>query len=241
MIARLSSAEALAAVGLMLACGLTATAQPAGQAKEASPSMQGFSMNRDEPVRIESNSLEVRDKIRQATFIGDVKLTQGETILKCRILVVFYEDTAGPKKGGTQGATASAKHVAPQGAQPQAQKNSSQQIKRAEAKGDVLVIQKDQTASGENGVFDLKSNTVTLTGNVVVTQGQTVMRGEKMVVNLTTGVTNVDSSKGTGGRVELLMQPGASKDAKSSPAPAPSAPAPLAPSKAAPKGPIRIN
>ena len=27
---------------------------------------------------------------------------------------------------------------------------SSQQIKRAEAKGDVFVIQKDQTASGDN-------------------------------------------------------------------------------------------
>ena len=30
--------------------------------------MQGLSMNRDQPVKIESNTLEVRDKIRQATF-----------------------------------------------------------------------------------------------------------------------------------------------------------------------------
>jgi lipopolysaccharide export system protein LptA len=223
MIARVSTAQALAGIGLMLACVLTATAQPAGQ--QSSTSMQGFSMNRDQPVRIESNSLEVRDKIRQATFSGDVKLTQGDTTLKCKTLVVFYEDTAGPSKKATT--------PAPQGAPPQAQKNSSQQIKRAEAKGDVFVVQKDQTASGENGVFDLKSNTVTMTGNVVVTQGQTVMRGEKMVVDLTTGITNVTSK----GRVEFLTNPGASKDAKASPAPAP----PPAATKAAPKGPIRIN
>ena len=156
---------------------------------------------------------------------------QGDTILKCKTLVVFYEDTAGP---GKKAAPAPAPSP---GAQPQAQK-SGQQIKRAEAKGDVFVIQKDQTASGENGVFDLKSNTVTMTGNVVVTQGLSVMRGEQMVVNLTTGVTTVTSK----GRVEFLTNPGASKDAKSSPAPTPApTPAPPVATKAAPKGPIRIN
>jgi lipopolysaccharide export system protein LptA len=79
-----------------------------------------------------------------------------------------------------------------------------------------------------------------MTGNVVVTQGQTVMRGEKMVVDLTTGVTNVTSK----GRVEFMTLPGASKDAKATPAPAPAAPPtpPPAASKAPPpKGPIRIN
>ena len=230
MIAR-TSAQILAGAGVMLACALAATAQPAGQTQQTQPSMQGFSMNRDQPVRIESNSLEVRDKIRQATFIGDVKLTQGETTLKCRTLVVFYEDTP-PKKGAP--------------AAPQA-KGSGQQIKRAEAKGDVFVTQKDQTASGENGVFDLKSNTVTMTGNVVVTQGAAVMRGERMVVDLTTGVTTVASTKGTPdkpGRVEFMTNPGAkdTKDAKGAPAaptPAPASPPPAA--KAAPKGPIRIN
>lgn len=220
MIVRVAPAQALAGVALLLAAVLTAGAQPAGQA-QTSGTMQGMSLERDQPVRIEASTLEVRDKIRQATFSGDVKLTQGDTTLKCKILVVFYEDTAAPKKGA-----------------PQAQKaagTTAQQIKRAEAKGDVFITQKDQTASGENGVFDLKSNTVTMTGNVVVTQGQTVMRGERMVVNLTTGVTTVESSSGKGGgRVELLAQPGA-KDAKTTPAPAPP------PAKQAPRAPIRIN
>ena len=144
-------------IGLTLACVLGAAAQPAGQAQQPSSTTQGLSMDSDQPVRIVSNTLEVRDKIRQATFAGDVKLTQGDTIIKCRVLVVFYEDTAAPtKKGAPPPATA--------GAQP-AQK-SSQKIKRAEAKGDVFVVQKDQTASGDNAVFDVKSNTVVMTGNV---------------------------------------------------------------------------
>jgi lipopolysaccharide export system protein LptA len=222
VILRLSAPQALAGVALALGCTFAATAQPAGQT-QSTTTMQGLQMNRDQPVRIESASLEVRDKQRQATFTGDVKLTQGETTLKCRVLVVFYEDSAAQKKGGAE-----------------AQKSgNSQQIKRAEATGDVFITQKDQTASGESGVFDIKSNSVTLTGNVVVTQGQTVMRGERMVVNLTTGVTKVDSSKGGSGRVEIMLPPGAKQDAKPAPAPAPAAAAP--PAKAAPKGPIKIN
>src|SRR6185369_6325593 len=75
----------------------TAGAQPAAQG-QSSGAMQGFQMNRDQPVKIESNTLEVRDKSRQATFAGSVKLTQGETVLQCQTLVIFYEDTAAPKK-----------------------------------------------------------------------------------------------------------------------------------------------
>jgi lipopolysaccharide export system protein LptA len=195
-------------------------------------------------VRIVSNTLEVRDKIRQATFAGDVKLTQGDTLIKCKVLVVFYEDTAAPtKKGAPPPATAAA--------QP-AQKN--QRIKRAEFKGDVLVIQKDQTASGENGVFETKSNTVVITGNVVVTLGATVLKGDRMVSNLTTGVTNVYSVPVAAGkgesnpprRVEFMTQPGAPKDAKATPVPPPppaGAPPPPSPpsAKVAPKGPLRLN
>ena len=182
--ARRAAAWLPMSIALTLACVLGAAAQPAGQAQQPSSATQGLSMDGDQPVRIESNTLEVRDKIRQATFAGDVKLTQGDTIIKCKVLVVFYEDTAAPSKKSTPPATA--------GAQPQ---KTSQKIKRAECKGDVFVVQKEQNASGENAVFDVKSNTVVMTGNVVVTQGQMVTRGDRMVSNLTTGITNVYSTR----------------------------------------------
>ena len=83
-----------------------------------------------------------------------------------------------------------------------------QQIKRLEARGGVVVTQKTETASGNLGVFDLKSNTVTLTGNVVMTQGKNVLRGEKLVVNLVTGVSRVESGKDGKGRVQGLFMPG---------------------------------
>jgi lipopolysaccharide export system protein LptA len=216
---------------LMLACAAAVAAQPAKQGEQAqqpSGAMQGFSANRDQPVKITSNSLEVRDKMHQATFSGDVKLVQGDTTITCRSLTVFYEESQPTKKGG-----------APDVQGQPGQKQQNTQIKRAEAKGDVLIVQKDQSATGDNGVYDLKSNTMTLTGNVVVTQGTSVMRGERMVVNMATGVTKVDGTR----QIELLMVPGASKDGKSAPATPPAANSqPPAPgTKSAPKGPIRIN
>jgi lipopolysaccharide export system protein LptA len=226
-------APALAGLALVLAAALAASAQPAPQSGSA---MQGLQMNRDQPVRIESNSLEVRDKQRQATFIGKVKLTQGETVLQCDTLVIFYEDpnaAPAPKKGAPPPATA-------QKAGP-----GSQQIKRAEAKGNVLVTQKDQTAKGDNGVFDVKANNILLTGNVVVTQGASVLKGDQMVVNLTTGFTEVKSGK-TSGRVEGLFSPSAAQQQPPSVAPAPQkdakpAPAPPPAAKSAPGAPTRIN
>ena len=233
----------LAGAVLMLSCVLGAVAQPAGQAQQPSSTTQGLSMDSDQPVRIESNTLEVRDKIRQATFAGDVKLTQGDTTIKCKTLVVFYEDTAAPSK----------KNAPPVAAGQPAQKNN-QKIKRAECKGDVFVTQKEQAASGDNAVFEMKSNTVEITGKVVLTQGPTVTRGDRMVSNLTTGITNIYSTpvapSGKGeppkgpGRVEVLMQPGA-KDVKATPVvpaqPAPAAAPPPQATKAAPKGPLRLN
>ncbi len=223
-------------IALTLACVPGAAAQPAAQPPSSGP--QGLSMNGDQPVRIVSNTLEVRDKSRQAIFSGDVKLVQGDTTITCQTLIVFYEDTAAPtKKSAPQAGAAPPK--------------SGQRIKRAEARGEVFVVQKEQTASGDNAVFDVKSNTVVMTGSVVVTQGKMVTRGDRMVSNLTSGVTSVTSnsdaaasSKKPAKQIEVLIEPGA-KDAKASlPAPAPAAPAPAPPpasAKAAPKGPLRLN
>src|ERR1700710_308165 len=58
--------------------------------------MQGFSQNRDQPIQIEAASLEMRDKKKEATFAGNVKVVQGETTLTSKTLVVFYDQGAAP-------------------------------------------------------------------------------------------------------------------------------------------------
>ena len=159
--------------------------------------LQGFSQNRNQPVQIEAASLEVRDKDKVATFSGDVKVKQGDTTMRCQSLLVFYEqgDETGAANGTTKGASKGASKPAPtmQAATPGPE--GQQKIKRLEARGGVVVTQKDQTATGELGIFDMRTNTVTLTGNVTMTQAKNVLRGEKLVVDLTSGVSRVEAGK----------------------------------------------
>ena len=174
----------------------TLNAQPA---KGPPNALQGFSQNRDQPVHIEASTLEVRDKDKVATFSGNVKVTQGDTGLRSKSLMVFYEQE-GDNAGGAEAAkTMQAATPGPDG---------QQKIKRLEARGSVVVTQKEQTATGDLGIFDMKTNTVTLTGNVMMTQGKNVLRGDRLVVDLTSGVSRVESGKNGQGRVQGLFVPG---------------------------------
>jgi lipopolysaccharide export system protein LptA len=185
---------------LLAAALLTVTAAAQAQPSKGPPNaLQGFSQNRNQPVQIDAATLEVRDKDKVATFSGDVRVKQGDTGLRCKSLLVFYEqDGENGAKGAEKTSTMQAATPGPGG---------QQKIKRLEARGSVVVTQKEQTATGELGVFDMKTNTVTLTGNVVMTQGQNVLRGEKLVVDLTSGVSRVESGKNGQGRVQGLFQP----------------------------------
>jgi len=68
----------------------------------------------------------------------------------------------------------------------------------------VVVTQKDQVVTGETAVFDTKTNLVTMLGGVVMTQGKNVLRGDRLLVDMTTGVSRVESDSG---RVQGLFQP----------------------------------
>jgi lipopolysaccharide export system protein LptA len=174
---------ALAFLAATIAAGAPAVAQRSSGPRNA---VQGFSENRDKPVKIRAASLIVRDKDKIATFSGDVHVTQGDTELFCKSLVVYYEADAlnGPPR--TEPA-----------------QESRQEIRRMDAKGGIRVVRKDQVTTADSGIFDIRANTVTLVGNVVVTRGQDVVRGPRLVVDLNSGVSRMEAG---GGRVEGLFQ-----------------------------------
>src|SRR6188472_3172253 len=83
---------------VVIALAMSAGVAPAQTSGSKGPpnALQGFSQNRDQPVHIEAATLEVRDKQKQATFSGDVRVKQGDTGLRCKSLVVFYEQSGEP-------------------------------------------------------------------------------------------------------------------------------------------------
>jgi lipopolysaccharide export system protein LptA len=213
-------------IGLGVIAAGTADAQSTVQG--VPNAMQGFSQNRDEPIQIEAASLVMVDKKKEATFTGDVKVVQGDTTMKSKILVVFY-DSAGSAAPAGSTPPARAGGAADSAAAPAAAAKApiksatpgpggSSSIRRLEAKGNVVVTQKDQVVTGETAVFDTKTNLITMLGGVILTQGKNVLRGDRLVVDMTTGVSRVESDSG---RVQGLFQSSGQGDSPLIPAPAP--------------------
>jgi len=109
-----------------------------------------------------------------------------------KILVVFYDSS--PAAAAPAGNGKAAKSAPMQSATPGPGGSSS--IKRLEAKGSVVVTQKDQVVTGDTAVFDTKTNLITMLGGVVLTQCKNVLRGDRLLVDMTTGVSRVESDSG---------------------------------------------
>ena len=203
---------------------LAAPGSAAPQAPRATPAAPGLGVlqeqndqNQDQPIQIESATLEVHDKSKMATFSGDVQVVQGDTTIKCQTLVVYY-GAGGPGAGPPVAAVTHSQPGAASGA-PQPRPvvpQGTQDIRRIEARGGVTVISKDQNASGDLGVYDVKKKTMTLTGNVVVSQGKNVLHGDRVIVDTVTGNAHIESGVTSQNRVRALIQPSKNEDGSTS-------------------------
>jgi lipopolysaccharide export system protein LptA len=154
----------LAATAAALAIATNGVAQSEPKAGLFKASPQ----QRKEPVKIASASLEFRDRSKVATFSGNVHIVQGELDLRSNTLVVFYEQDKALGR--------------------------NPQIRRMEARGSVVVTQNDQRAVSDRADFDILANTVTLSGNVVVTRCDDVLRGQRLVVDMTSGISRMEGA-----------------------------------------------
>ncbi len=81
------------------------------------------------------------------------------------------------------------------------------------ATGNVVVDSPNSgTVTGDNGVYDVVARTVTMTGKVVLTRQKDVMRGNRLTVNLETGLATLGGgAKASGptgdGRVQGIFTP----------------------------------
>jgi lipopolysaccharide export system protein LptA len=161
------------------------TLLPAGQAfaQDASEAFKGFSSSSNDPIQIEADRLEVRDEEKLAIYQGNVRVRQGETLLKTAELRIHYVGEA------TSGAPGSG-------------------VDRIETGGPVVVQSGNQTATGDKAVFEMSKDLVTMTGNVVLTEGDNVVRGNRLVVDLKAKRAKMDSASSSGtGRVQTIINP----------------------------------
>jgi lipopolysaccharide export system protein LptA len=65
----------------------------------------------------------------------------------------------------------------------------------------VTIVSKDQIGTGDSGIYEKSENKVYLIGNVTLTQGPNVTKGDKLVYDLTTNQAAVT------GRVRSMFLP----------------------------------
>lgn len=174
-----------AAVAAIMAAGSVAAQTPPPR-KNPNP-FQGFSSDNGKPVDITSEALEVHQEQQMAVFTGKVVAVQGDSTLCAPKLVVYYDNEGQPADAPTQ----------------------SGAIKKLEAEGGVVVTARDQVATGKRGVFDMASNVAVLNDDVVLTQGPNVIKGNKLTVDLKTGVARVEGSRGVTSSFQKAAQAGA--------------------------------
>jgi lipopolysaccharide export system protein LptA len=187
------------------------------ETKERSSPLAGFGANGKEPIKIDSDRLDVFDRDGRAVFTGNVVAVQGDSTIRCSIMTVFYEQNRAQAQAGGQPRQPSSS--------PGSNDNS---IKKIDCQGPVTVVSKTQTATGDNAVYDKAGNKVVITGNVALADGPNMMRGERIVYDLDTGVANVDPKAGE--RVKALITPGSGSEngpkadsSKADPSPKPKA------------------
>lgn len=144
-----------------------------------------------EPIKIDADRLDVFDKESRAVFSGNVVAVQGESTMNCTTLTVHYEQNRSQSGGA---------------APPAADAATDNSIRKIDCKGPVTIVSSTQVATGDNATFDRVANKVVLMGNVALSDGPNVTRGERIVYDLNTGVANVETKPG--GRVKALFVPG---------------------------------
>ncbi len=140
------------------------------------------------PIDIEANTLTVDDRKRLALFRGDVRALQGDMTMRSRELDVDYSGETKAQDG-----------------------SSEPQINKITARGRVLITSEaqGQTSTSDWALFDVKGQTVTIGGNVVLSQGKNVIKGDRLVIDLTTGRSRFENEGdlSTGQRVRGLFRP----------------------------------
>ena len=140
------------------------------------------------PISYSSDNMEYMDGDKRLVLSGNVDLVQNDASLRATKLTLFFAQAAA--------------------ADPDAKsKMGSGDIEKIVAEGDVHYIRPKQNARGDQAVYLARTDTVTFTGNVIITSDDNVIRGETLVLDVGTGRTTLKAGSATGGRIRGVLRP----------------------------------
>jgi lipopolysaccharide export system protein LptA len=133
------------------------------------------------PIDITADQAQVVKAECKSVWAGDAEALQSESRLRAKSITAYAA-----KKGDSCGDT-----------------------NRLEADGDVYYVTPEQVVRGDHAVYAASSDTVVVTGNVIVLQGKNIARGDRLTIQVKTGAVQMDGPKGRGssGRVRGVFYP----------------------------------
>lgn len=144
----------------------------AGTAAAQTVAFGGVKADTKAPVEVTAEKLSVNQSTGEATFEGKVLIGQGAMRLSADRVTVSYA------KGGQQ------------------------KIDKLTATGGVTLVSGPDAAEASEAVYEVATGAIVLTGDAIVTQGQNVLAGDRIEVDLADGTASV------AGRVRTVLQPG---------------------------------
>ena len=194
---------------------------------------QAYQKDTQEPINISSDTLDVDQTKQIAVFKGNVVAVQGTMHLRSDVMTVYY--TKKPEAPGKKAAipAAPAKASIPGvpaeptgGVSPASGQNA---ISKIVVNGHVVLATPEESGQGNDGLYEVDKKLLHLTGNVLLTRGENILRGTRLDYNLETGKSLLFGSAGnlpnsTGGRVRGVFLP----EDKNKPGTAPKAATPAA-------------
>jgi lipopolysaccharide export system protein LptA len=125
---------------------------------------------------------------------GKVEALQGQNRLRAD-LVKVYTKTSARKGAGKSPGKSSGKSSGGQ--------TDLGDIERIEAFGNVYMVTPTQVVRGDKAVYTAADDTTVVTGDVVLTQGESVGQGRRLVINRQTGRSTLDPADGE--RVRMVV------------------------------------
>ena len=133
------------------------------------------SHNTNAPVSFDAGSIDFDDRANRVVLSGNVVVNQAGLSVRSNRMLASYTD------------------------------DGSLDVQRITANGGVVVTRANERASGDVAVYDFGKRIITMAGNVSLSRGADTLRGERLVINLATGLSSVDG-RASGG---IVAEPGA--------------------------------
>ena len=114
------------------------------------------------PVSFDAGSIDFDDRANRVVLSGNVVVNQAGLSVRSNRMLASYTD------------------------------DGSLDVQRISANGGVVVTRANERASGDVAVYDFGKRIITMAGNVSLRRGSDTLRGDRLVINLATGLSSVD-------------------------------------------------